>query len=313
MNLSISDFIMGIYLIIILSADLYYTEYFPSHSESWRHSMLCRVAGTFSVLSSEASAFFITLITIDRFLGIKYTFSKFRMGRKSTRIIVALLWMIALSVSITVFVLSKEDSEIYGVSEICIGLPISRTHIYSKQKLSLEYSSLHSENTVQTGSKVGMIFSLALFTGLNLVCFLIVGYCYAAIFIYVRKTTKQSGRSRNLNEEIRMTIKMSLIVFTDFCCWVPIGILSIFAQAGVVEVHPVAYAWIATFVLPINSSLNPFLYTLASFLSDKVKCKARKETRKGEIATERLLMRATSGSSGKKSDISNSLSEVARQ
>ena len=79
MNLSISDFVMGIYLAVLLSADLYYTEYFPSHSESWRHSMLCRTAGALSVLSSEASAFFITLITIDRFFGIKYTYSKFRL------------------------------------------------------------------------------------------------------------------------------------------------------------------------------------------------------------------------------------------
>ena len=62
-NLSISDFIMGLYLISLLSADLYYKDYFPSHSEAWRSSMLCRVAGALSVLSSEASVFFITLIT----------------------------------------------------------------------------------------------------------------------------------------------------------------------------------------------------------------------------------------------------------
>ena len=270
MNLSISDFIMGIYLIIILATDLHYKEYFPLHSESWRHSILCRIAGALSVLSSEASAFFITLITIDRFLGIKYTLSNFRLGSKSTRIIVLLLWMTAVSISITVFIFSQEDSEIYAVSEICVGLPISQAHIYSKNKYSLPYSSLHSENTVQTGSKVGMYFSIALFTGINLVCFFIVGYCYVAIFIYVKQTTKQSGRSRNLNEEIRMTIRMTLIVFTDFCCWVPISILSIFVQIGIVEVYPVVYAWIATFVLPINSSLNPFLYTFASFVTGKV-------------------------------------------
>ena len=65
-------------------------------------------------------------------------------------------------------------------------------------------------------------------------------------------------------------MKMSLIVFTDFCCWVPVGVLSILVQAGAVEVDPAAYAWIATFVLPINSAINPFLYTLASIISDKV-------------------------------------------
>ena len=298
MNLSLSDFIMGIYLIILLSADLYYTEYFPSHSKLWRHSMLCRVAGALAVLSSEASAFFITLITIDRFLGIKYTFSKFRLSGKSARIIVTLLWMIAFSISIAVFVLSKVDSDIYAVSEVCVGLPISRVHIYSKEETSLAWSEFDSETDVYRGDRIGMFFSIALFTGLNLVCFFIIGYCYVAIFIYVKQSTKQSGRSRNLDHEIRMAIRMSLIVFTDFCCWVPVVLLSIIVQTGIVEVDPVAYAWIATFVLPINSSLNPFLYTLASCLSDKVKCTARKEVGKGETETERVLMRVTLKSSG---------------
>ena len=192
--------------------------------------MLCRVAGALAVLSSEASAFFITLITIDRFLGIKYTFSKFRLGSKSTRIIVTLLWMIALSISIAVFVLSKEDSDIYAISEICVGLPLSRVYIYSKEETHLKLSLLNNEQFVRTGSKVGKFFSIAIFTGLNLVCFFIICYCYVAIFIYVKQTTKQSGRSRNLNEEIHIAIRMSLIVFTDFCCWVPISILSIIVQ-----------------------------------------------------------------------------------
>ena len=57
-NLSISDFFMGVYLVILLSTDLYNTDYFPTYSEKWRRSILCRLAGSLSVLSSEASAFF---------------------------------------------------------------------------------------------------------------------------------------------------------------------------------------------------------------------------------------------------------------
>ena len=228
-------------------ADLYYTEYFPSHSESWRHSMLCRIAGALSVLSSEASAFFITLITIDRFVGIKYTFSKFRLGNKSTRIIVILLWTIAFSISIAVFILSRKDSDAYAPSEICVGLPISRTPTYSTSKGDLyrylpDVYDLSHIKIEQTSSKFGMGFSIAIFTGVNLICFFIIGYCYLAIFIYARQTATNAGRSPNLNNEIHMAMKMSLIVFTDFCCWVPIGILSILTLAGVVESNPVAYA-----------------------------------------------------------------------
>ena len=275
-NLSVSDFFMGIYLIILLSVDLYYKEYFPTHSEAWRSSVLCRIAGAISVLSSEASAFFITLITIDRFLGVKYTFSKFRLSTKSTRIVVALLWFIAFGISISVYILAQTESDIYAVSEVCVGLPISRSYSYTENEIVSYPRSPFSKKEravfyTQTSSKVSMILSIGIFIGLNSACFIIVGYCYIAIFVYVRRTTKESGRPANINAEIRMAMKMSLIVLTDFCCWVPIGILSILVQTGAVWVDPVAYAWIATFVLPINSSINPFLYTLASYILDKVK------------------------------------------
>ncbi len=39
-NLSISDFCMGIYLVMPVAADMYYTHYFPSLSASWRSSVL---------------------------------------------------------------------------------------------------------------------------------------------------------------------------------------------------------------------------------------------------------------------------------
>ena len=278
-NLTVSDFFMGLYLLILLSVDTYYTEYFPSHSQSWRKSYLCRITGALSVLSSEASTFFITLIAVDRFLGVKYTFSQYRMGTISSRLVVAILWFIALALALTSFMLSGIDSDIYAVSEVCVGLPISRKFQFYKEKdgvyLFSTFAKIEDPDRFygykESGSKASMFFSIATFTALNLLCFLIVGYSYAAIFIYARQTTKRSGRSTRLDEEINMAMKMSLIVLTDFCCWVPVGNLSILVQAGLVSVHPVAYAWIATFILPINSSINPLLYTLGSVISNKFK------------------------------------------
>ena len=136
-NLAISDFIMAIYLIILLSADLYYTDYFPSHSETWRGSVLCRIAGALSVLSSEASAFLILMMSIDRYLGIKYPYGERRLGTRLARWVVAILWLVALSISITTFVLSGTKSNVYSVSEVCVGLPISRKPFYAFKETSL--------------------------------------------------------------------------------------------------------------------------------------------------------------------------------
>ena len=149
-----------------------------------------------------------------------------------------------------------------------------------------------------------MHFSIAIFTGLNLFCFFIVGFCYLSIFITATKTTRKSARSTSLKEDIRTAKKMFLLVLTDFCCWVPIGLLSILVQAGAVEVNPVAYAWIATFILPINSSINPFLYTLGDAIADKVSCSCK--TCKKQSSDENIEMRPIPRSkeheiSGKKS------------
>ncbi|XP_072035553.1 uncharacterized protein [Amphiura filiformis] len=279
-NLSISDFSMGIYLVILISVDMYYTHYFPSFSESWRASILCRITGAFSVLSSEASTFFITLITIDRFLGVKYTFSGRRLSTKVARVLVALLWFVALGISIAISALPQGNLDFYAVSEICVGLPITRlhNHILNETEVPLAlnrpypwrskvYTSTQV-NAVPTGSRAAMYFSIAI-TGLNMACFLVVGYCYLAIFFSARQTSRNAGRSTNLKEEIRRAMKIFALVFTDFCCRMPIGVYSILVQAGAVEDDPVAYAWIATLALPINSAINPFLYTLPTVISSR--------------------------------------------
>ena len=276
-NLSISDFLMGIYLIILLSADLHYSDYFPSHSDSWRNSVLCKIAGSLSVLSSEASVFFITLISIDRFIRVKFPRSIHLISATSIIVAISVIWFVAFGISLASFMIADIDSTVYTVSEICVGLPFSRHYLYTLKTLEEhEVFAAPSNQGVLvwvyhvneiTDSEVSMYFSIVIFTVLNLGCFLIVGICYTAIFIIIRKSSKKSGLGKISKNEIRMAKKMSLIVLTDCCCWVPIGVLSIIVQAGGIEIHPVAYAWIATFVLPINSAMNPFLYTLGDAIA----------------------------------------------
>ena len=292
-NLAASDFLMGIYMLILTSTDTYYTDYFPSHSEQWRQSYLCKIAGSISVLSSEASVFLITLISIDRLVGIKYPFSKYRLRTKSARIAIAVCWCVALIIAIMSLILTNLNTNLHNISEVCIGLPLSRITVHKTSTYMLEFVIQHTEilrssknrdgvihnynerigleiaHTEQIGSESGMFFSVAIFCGLNLVCFLIVAYSYISIFISVKMTSRRASRTIDVKEELGMAKKMAAIVITDFLCWVPVIHLSILIQLNVVDVPPVVYAWVATFVLPINSMINPFLYTLANVISDR--------------------------------------------
>ena len=56
---------------------------------------------------------------------------------------------------------------------------------------------------------------------------------------------------------------MTIIVLTDFLCWFPICVMGV-ASLGGARVPPQVYAWVAVFVLPLNSAVNPILYTIST-------------------------------------------------
>ena len=273
-SLSCSDMLMGIYMVMIASADLYYRNYFPS--EAWRVSIPCKVAGTLSFLSSEASVFFVTLISIDRLMGIRFTFSRYRIQTRSSRVLVFVFWVIALALSISSTFIPNINPDLYDVSEVCTGLPLSRSIVSEKKDHYVEIYSLYPScyedliisYDVEIDRAPGMYFGIAVFTALNLLCFIIVAICYGIIFITSVQTAKNAGLGRNQKRELKMAIRMGGLVLTDMACWIPIIILSILVQSGRYIVTPTIYTWIVTFVLPINSAINPFLYTLADALFD---------------------------------------------
>ncbi len=94
LNLAISDFFMGIYMIIIATVDEIKKEGYYLEATQWRNSALCKAAGIISVLSSEASVVFITLISIDRYMCIVHPFSRVRLRERSVWFTAAFIWMV---------------------------------------------------------------------------------------------------------------------------------------------------------------------------------------------------------------------------
>ena len=65
-----------------------------------------------------------------------------------------------------------------------------------------------------------------------------------------------------------MARRLLSVVMTDFLCWFPIGLLGLLAAQGVTISGEVNVA-MAIFVLPLNSALNPLLYTFNLYLEKK--------------------------------------------
>ena len=93
-------------------------------------------------------------------------------------------------------------------------------------------------------------FASVMFLGLNLICYLVVLVCYVEIVRCVFKSSKRAGRTPEMNEQVRLTVKVAAIVLTDFACWFPIILLGMLVQAGVLTLPASVFAWCVTFALP---------------------------------------------------------------
>ena len=296
-NLAASDLLMGVYMLIVASADAFYQQYFPSYADIWRNGPLCKLAGILSIVSSEASVFFVTLISVDRFMAISNSFRQWRVSKKVATRTLVLLWILALLLSIIPTVFSGVEPDFYDVSEVCIGLPFVRflkfvnttDVIYeydfeeiflvsiSSTKEAVYYEAYH---TFESSKSPGLFYSIALFLGLNLFCFIVVFLCYLGIFIIYKRSQHQVRKS-NLKQQLNLAFRMGLIVLTDFTTWIPIVVIGILVQSSALTISPVVNVYIVVFVLPINSAVNPFLYSVATIISNYKSKKQVQRQRKG--------------------------------
>uniref|UniRef100_A0A2C9LSU3 G-protein coupled receptors family 1 profile domain-containing protein n=1 Tax=Biomphalaria glabrata TaxID=6526 RepID=A0A2C9LSU3_BIOGL len=250
-GLAFSDFLMGIYLIIISSADIYYQDVYVLEETHWRNGMMCELSGFLSTLSSETSTFFICLITLDRYLTITYPFGEYRLSKNLTRILIILAWLVGIVLAAIPLIIS--DWEIYSSNSLCLALPFSSNHFR------------------------GWEFSFVVYVGVNFILFILIAFGQVAIFvnIYRRKQSMsvlKNCRKRRL-EDLAVAKKLAFVAMSDFLCWFPIGIIGYFSMKGHTFDRDV-YAWFAVFVLPINSALNPIIYTIPALY---VKCSANLE------------------------------------
>ena len=241
-NLCVADFLMGVYLLMIAIVDEYYRGTYITQDEKWRESIWCSAAGILSMVSSEASVLFIFLITLDRMLMVKFTFGEFRI-RPSQAVRVSLcIWLFAFTIAILPLMFTDYFGDnFYGKSGVCVALPLT------------------------TELMPGWEYSISFFVGLNFILFLFIGAGQVFIYREIMTTRRQCANTRARNDEMKIARRLLLVAVSDFLCWVPIGCLCIMALSGV-AISGDVYAWVIIFVLPINSALNPFLYTLMSKL-----------------------------------------------
>ena len=98
---------------------------------------------------------------------------------------------------------------------------------------------------------------------LNFVCFGVISVCYIIISIVSAKSSnkvKSSGNNAKARQRNRrMNRRISIIITTDFLCWVPFIIICMLHYFELLDATP-WYSIFSMVILPINSVINPLLY-----------------------------------------------------
>ena len=245
-HLAVSDFLMGVYMLLIAYKDRLWDGVYFKHDVSWRASDLCIFAGVISTISSEVSVFTLTLITFDRFVCIVFPFKFRRMSMKRAVYLTTIVWILGIALAIIPIM---NDAYFYDYQH--------RTHFYGRSPLCLPFE-LSSEKSP------GWEYSAFVFLGVNGTSFILIVIAYLVMYRTITKAGN-AVRSTRANQDSTVAKRMLFIILTDFFCWFPVIIISVLALANSLhDPRKQVYAWIAVFVLPINSSINPLLYTFST-------------------------------------------------
>ncbi|KAH0630877.1 hypothetical protein JD844_004194 [Phrynosoma platyrhinos] len=76
-------------------------------------------------------------------------------------------------------------------------------------------------------------------------------------------TAARTAEQSVFSMEVAVAKRFFFIVFTNALCWIPIFTLKLLSLLDI-EIPGTVTSWVVIFILPINSTLNPILYTLTT-------------------------------------------------
>ena len=244
--LCLSDLLMGLYLAMLGSVDIVYLGEYVFHDQAWKTSSICSLAGVLCLLSSEVSAFTISLITLDRFLVLRFPFSSVHFSRLSAVLTCCLSW--CLGVVLATYPLLPHNSHwrFFSQTGMCIPLPF-----------------------VPRDSFPGYMYSFTVMIVVNFVMFMLIALGQVSIYASIQANSLTSTNSDTSKaKEGTIARRLITIAVSDFLCWFPVGLLGVLSFNGVPIPEELNVA-VVIFILPVNAAINPFLYTVNMILEKR--------------------------------------------
>lgn len=302
MNLAFADLLMGVFLLILGIHTVIFSGKYCRLDKAWRSGPVCIMLGILATISGESSIAMLAILSSYRLYCIHFPFKSRDVTVKRAAAYAGTAWIIAAAVALIPILPSLHDHFVshiwispnpYFTSDV-----INRTTAQSLYRVLNSYIPSKNHDTFKWEyfrdkfSELDSdyeIFGYFGYYGSHAVClpkifvttkdpaweysFVLMTFNFL-LFVYImilyflmskprllrKKSTlpKKCAKSQSKNIQRRV----ALLVASDFACWVPCCMIA-FLRLGGVNVSNTIYAFAAIILLPINSALNPILYSNA--------------------------------------------------
>ncbi|XP_077973213.1 uncharacterized protein LOC120338026 [Styela clava] len=301
-NLSASDFLVGVYTMTICVKSLTMQGEYCKEDIEWRSGTTCSAIGALLMIGTESSVFTLTIITGFRVYTLLRPFIEVSLRTMRNIIVsswtltIALAAIPLLPVTEDYFVdnvwlsqnpffsiinkkeireinqwistIQTENNDTLTSSDSWSALETMLKRLNPKFNIDRKFGYYSSHTvclpTVFPNPMKDMAWGYSLiFLIINFLAFFVISIGY---FVIYKNSTQQNRALTNqqLKERAKnMQKKVTMIIITDFLCWMPICIMGFLQVAGM-NIPNDAYLPVGLMIIPINSMLNPILYYVPS-------------------------------------------------
>nr|XP_026692799.1 low-density lipoprotein receptor-related protein 1B-like [Ciona intestinalis] len=291
-NLSVSDSLMGIYLIAISGVGVQFTGSYCHHDAHWRSSSLCSFLGTLVIISTEVSALIMASMATFRLASVYFPIKMINAKQISYVIPSACAWVIGVLLacipsmsqsgyfvntlwfpnyffakqevpkSKVVWLANRASQFVVNATAPKDWLEVKDTvtKVFKELELKGEFGYFSATSVcmpklfVKTEGDEAWEYSTFLIV-FNFILFIYIALAYACLF---RRSNAVIKGSNKKSKKLLQTV--SIMILCNFCCWIPICLMAFVSLSGV-QLDNIVYVISAGILLPINSVLNPIIYS----------------------------------------------------
>ena len=237
--LALVDWCFGIYLLIIASADSYYKGNYVGYELTWKGYYICKVAAFFALTSMVVSPMILCLMMVGRYCVIQWPLTSKYKSKTYVKTIVQVFLIVGVClciifISVTFGIIGKDIP-----TGICLPIYISEDQVL-------------------------LILLISLGVILVQTCCLFLILILSFLLLTTLKRMEHTTRLQNKNaKSVKVAKHLILVIVTNMCCWIPSDIVLILALVGY-DVSNHLLSWVTLIVIPINSVLDPLLFTIST-------------------------------------------------